>query len=77
MKRYIRASRYDDDERARRRIIRRIADGVLRDHGVNNSIGTYDKFMLRMISRWADADGHDREFLYAVINQAFEKEFMK
>ena len=77
MKRYIRSSIYSESEKLQRRIVRSIAEEVLREHGENNSIGTYDRFLRAMMDRWGTISGHDREFLHAVITKAFEKEFMK
>ena len=77
MKRYIRSSVYSESEKRQRRIVRSIAEEILREHGENNSIGTYDRFLRAMMDRWSTISGHDREFLHAVITKAFEKEFMK
>lgn len=56
-------------------MIRKIAEDVIREHGDNNSIGTYDRFIIKMMNRWMDAGEHDAEFLHEVINRAFEQEF--
>lgn len=53
MKRYIRSSVYSESEKRQRRIVRSIAEEVLREHGENNSIGTYDRFLRAMMDRWA------------------------
>ena len=55
-----------------RQIIRSIVNEVLAKNGVNNSIGTYDSFIRRMVDNWAGT-GHDRKFLFHVIEKSFHK----
>ena len=73
MKRYIKSSTTQD--RFSRKIVRNIAEEVIREHGENNSIGTYDSFIRTMMDRWGRPDGHDRDFIHDVITKAFEEEF--
>lgn len=70
MKRYI----VSETEMTRRRV-RKIAEDVIGEHGENNSIGKFDRFIIRMMNRWADAGEHDEEFIHDVINRSFEQEF--
>lgn len=62
------------DDRQQRRIVRRIANEVIQSRGENNSIGTYDAFIRKMIDNWATS-GHDRDFIKAAIEKSFDKEF--
>lgn len=70
MKRYI-----VSETEVSRRMIRKIAEDVIREHGENNSIGKFDRFIIRMMNRWGESGEHDREFLHEVINRAYEGEF--
>ena len=62
------------DDRQQRRIIRDIANEVIQSRGENNSIGTYDAFIRKMIDNWATS-GQDRDFIKAAIEKLFDKEF--
>ena len=73
MKRFIKSSTTSD--RFSRRIIKNIAEEIIREHGENNSIGTYDSFIRTMMDRWGTPNGHDRDFIHHVITKAFEEEF--
>lgn len=70
MKRYIRSAADMD-----RRKIRHIAEEVIREHGENNSIGKFDRFIRTMMNTWSGVGEHDDEFLHEVINRAYEREF--
>ena len=69
MKRYI-----VSEQEMNRRAVRGIAEDVIRAHGDNNSIGTYDKFIMRMVNNWADS-GQDEEFIREAVNNSFEQMF--
>lgn len=62
------------DDRQQRRIVRSIANEVIQSRGENNSIGTYDAFIRKMIDNWATS-GQDRDFIKAAIEKSFDKEF--
>ena len=62
------------DDRQQRRIVRDIANEVIQSRGENNSIGTYDAFIRKMINHWATS-GQDRDFIEAAIEKSFDKEF--
>ena len=72
MKRYI-VSAMDMN----RRKIKHIAEEVISEHGENNSIGKFDRFIRTMMNSWAESGEHDDEFLHEVINRAYEREFGK
>lgn len=60
-----------------RRKIKHIAEEVINEHGENNSIGKFDRFIRTMMNSWAESGEHDDEFLHEVINRAYEREFGK
>lgn len=57
-----------------RRAVRGIAEDVISEHGENNSIGKFDRFIRHMVNNWADS-GHDRDFIYEAIDKAYNYEF--
>ena len=72
MKRYIRSAMDMD-----RRKVKYIAEEVINEHGENNSIGKFDRFIRSMMNTWAESGEHDDDFLHEVINRAYEREFCR
>lgn len=69
MKRYI-----VSETELSRRAVRGIAEDIIREHGENNSIGKFDRFIKQMMNNWAES-GQDEEFIRGAIERAYEKEF--